>query len=332
MKRDGYDLRNRYKNISENNIIILQSYLDNQIKAIQSDSSVQRTCTAFQVLCSMLDEDVASDFIQWNVKDVDYYMRASGYKSDRLRTLLNIIKDLLKISGNKTNLDQIKNQSYSKEYSSSIYTFKDLNTSLQDKYQNINPNIDWKCVNSWSTTIVICYLFWLGFVRKDIAELKASDYDIKTATIVLNKGNKVKRRQIADSPISEYLERYITAKDYYVYSDVHNTRTIPFLNTESLIKTTSSQKSSVLTIVDNHRKKIHEFFGYTVDEIVDAGRMNRLYYLDKFEGLAIDKSNAETIARELDVALAKRIDGNHSELGYLINLYPSYKKNREARS
>lgn len=329
---ESFDFRSHYKDISESNIKIIQDYYNNKIQTVKSDSSIRRTYLALQTLCSMINEDTAPDFLLWNDNDVYYYMRESGNKSDNLRVLLNVIKDLLEISGNEIDISHIKNLTFCREYSSSIYTFKDLNTSLQETYNKLNPKIEWKCVNSWSTTIAICYLFWLGFIRKDIASLKISDYDIRTATIVLNKGNNTKRRQIAEQQISDYLERYIKAKDYYVYSDIHNIRTIPFLDTDSFIKTTYSRKSSILTIVDNHRRKIREYFGYTVDEIVDAGRMNRLYYLDKFQGLIIDKSNAEIIAKELDVPMAKRLDGTHSELGYLINLYPSYKFKREAIS
>ena len=78
---------------------------------------------------------------------------------------------------------------------------------------------------------MLCYLFWLGFTREDIYNLKNNDFDEKTCTIIYRGKNYVKQRNVTeriDKATSEYIRNYFRSKTYETYTEELGWRDIPY--------------------------------------------------------------------------------------------------------
>lgn len=322
-----------YPSISKTNVKIIQEYHDNVLCKIESDGTYLGYLYALKELCNEINQPMVPDLTEWDYNTADAYISQVKCTYQRMVLVVKVTKNLMYFAGYNNSLAKLKASNYGLKYRVPFFTFNEMDEMIRRAYDSTHPKIAWDELNDWSTSIVICYLLWLGFSKSEIAMLKNSDYDERSGTIVLEYSKsddgikRIKRRTIDEPNIESYLKRYINGNKFFQYNDYHGKRSYDYRSGESLIKIIIRDNVRVKDVVDYCSKKYSTFWGFTSDDVLLAGRMNRLYYYNIVKGMPVDKNNAKIIADCLDLDLPAKVFKN-GELGNLILLYPSYKSER----
>ena len=322
-----------YPLIRKDNAQDIQTYYENNLCPIKSDGTYLNYFYALKDFCEEINQPGVPPFSLWKSSTADAYISQINCNYQKAVYVVKVVKNLLYSAGSTESFEALKAAHYGNKYRISFYTFGEMDTMIRRAYDATHQVIEWDTLNDWSTSVVICYLLWLGFSKAEISMLQKSDYDERTGTIVLETCGKnqhseiVKRRAIDEPGIEDYLHRYIRGNQYYLYDDYHGRRPYDYIYSTSLIKSVIRESAAVKDIVDNCCKRYSAFFGFTSDDVLTAGRMNRLYYYDVVKSVEINEGNIERIADCLGLEKPTKVFRN-GELGNLIALYPSYKSER----
>lgn len=334
IEKQEINFRELYPTIPDEKIIPIQKYYNTKLKETSSDSAFKRYRLILNAICVECQDFGYIPFRQWDAEMAKSLARSLGekYSSTLLVIAISIIKDILITSGCSNDLSSVTPENIMSEFNSPLLSFTIFNNTLKRVFQEERPQYTWKNINSWTTGIVIAYLFWLGYTRDEIVHLKKSDFDERTGIFIYQGQGYTKKRSVADrtdEATEAYITNYFNCKSYEVYSDYGGWRNIPFINSDTFVKFTSSDETKMKENVDNYLRKMRGNFGFGSPEILTAGRMDRLYYLDKIKNIPITAKNAAVIADDLNVKLTQRIRFG-TEIGDLIFTYNSYKEKREA--
>lgn len=326
-KERGFNVSVSYPLINKNDAHFIQSYYDDVISKIESDGTYLNYLYALYDFCSVINQAGVIPFSQWNYNIADVYISQIKCRYPRAVLIIKIAKNIVYAAGCRESLAGLKASNYGNKYSVPFYTFDEMHTMMLRAYDATHEKIEWDVLNDWSTTIIICYLLWLGFSQKEISLLKKEDYNYKF-NIIAFENDKITKRRIIDEPeITEYLQRYIGGYKYYLYNDYHGKRPYDYIYSDSLIKAVIKKSVAATDVVDTCCKKFSTYFGFTADDVLLSGRMNRLYYYDIVKHVVISNQNYEAVAECLDLVKPAKLTRN-GELGNIISLYPSYKKQR----
>lgn len=305
-----------FPDISGNNREILQNYYNDCIVPISVDSTYHTYLVLFKKILLNIGVVNNKPITEWNDDDCVNILQACNARKTATTQLRTLLRRIIKYAGGT-----ISKMRYDvrKEYSSSIITFLDLNNRMQSTFYDKNPDISWDETNTWSTYIVIVYLLWLGFTKAEIAELKSGDFNPVTSTILYRRNEKLGVCVINESTITEYLDDYVNAKTYVTHKGGRKTD-YNYPSTDNLIKVENSSYENI----ENYARKFPKYFGLYADEILTAGRMTRLFYLEKIKNISIEQSNLSTIADHMGFSL-----GKHT-LESLVSEYQSYRDKRLA--
>ena len=326
------DFSKAYPVLPEEKLAVIQLCYDTKAKTFKSESSIERYQLTFNIVCTVLSKNKYIPFNKWDADILTEFIKKTELRGTYLSTGISIMKECLSIAGCSNDLSSVTASVIASEYSSELLSFEIMNNILKKTFQKERPLYTWGAVNSWTTGIVIAYLSWLGFTRDEIGKLQRSDYNEKTSTITYCGKDYVKNRDIADRTdrlTAEYIRRYFISDTYEVYSEIHGWRNIPYLKCETFIKMTSSENEAIKDAFENYARKMRRNFGFGTPDILTAGRMDRMYYLNKVKNIPITFKSAEEISVDLDIPLTKRVRQG-TELGDLILMYDSYKTKREA--
>ena len=326
-----FDFREKYPGIPEEKISAIQKYYGTNIANVGSESSYRIHLKALCAMCAVLQEFRYIPFCDWDATVAISFLRSMESSSTYLNRIIPALKIILVEAGCKNDLSSVNLLNIASEYCSPLLSFEIFNTTMKRVFSEQHPLYTWSKTNSWTTGIVLCYLFWLGFTREDIYNLKNNDFDEKTCTIIYRGKNYVKQRNVTeriDKATSEYIRNYFRSKTYETYTEELGWRDIPYADGDTFVKLTSGKKSTMRDITNNHIQKMHNYMGLHSSEILTAGRMDRLYYLDKIKNVPISVKNAAVIAEDLGLSIPARIKCG-TEIGNLILMYNSYKTKRE---
>lgn len=326
-KTREFNVHALYPGISSFNAMTIQEYYDNEIFPLRSDVTYNKHLYALSKLCEVINEPFVPMFDQWDSNIADTYLSAIECNYDMSTTLVKILKALVYKSGGTASLADIKAVNYSHIYRIPFFTFGEMDSMIRRAYAASHESIRWDTPNDWSTTIVICYLLWLGFTRREIADLGRDAYNISANFISYGNRSHAKNIFIDEPAISDYLIRYTEAAGYYEYNSYHGEKYISYIEGDTFLKTVVRDKNFTYERVEQYARKFREYFGFKADDALNAGRMNKLFYLDMMRGIDISAQNAVLISEFLGISLPRSVTRN-GELGALIATYPSYKQQR----
>lgn len=312
--RKTIDISAEFPNISGNNRKILQDYYNDCVVSIVSDSAYQVRFALFRKILSCMDVVENKPVAEWNDDDCIKIIQVCNLKKTTVDLLKTMLRKIIKYAGGevpKIEYNMIM------EYSSPIIRFSDLDKAIRDGFDDQNPDVEWDEINTWSTYIVVAYLLWLGFNKGEIVELKTADFNPVTGTIIYNSGKKKIICVINEPAITEYLDDYVNAKTYITHASGRRCD-YNYPESESLIKVEKSSRK----VIENYALKFPKYFGLYADEILLAGRMSKMYYLEKVKGIVIEQSNLDTIADYLNLSERRCV---------LESLIPSYQSYRDKR-
>lgn len=318
-----------YPRMPRNNARIIQEYYNKQIAPLQSDATYAKHMYSLTKFCEVINDHNVLLFDEWDYDVADIYLSMIDCNYDIFTTIIKIVKEIVYSSGCKQSLEEIRAVNYTNIYRIPFCTFVEMDTMIRRAYSASHEHIDWSTVNDWSTMIVICYLMWLGFTRQEIASLRKEDYDLRSNVIVFEDKNRIKRILVDEPDIEVYLKRYVGASGYYGYNEYHKEKFVHYLVGDTLLKTIIRSNNFTFQHVEQYARKFRTYFGFKADDVLNAGRMNRLYYLDIMKGMDITVQNAKAIAEDLGIEIPNSVTRN-GELGALIATYPSYKQKRMA--
>ena len=326
-KTREFDAGTLYPEMSRANTQIIQQFYNKEILPLNSDATYTKYMQALAKLCEAISDPRVPPFDLWDFETTDRYLSTADCKYEIATVLVKLTKEIIHSTGNTVALSQIKSGKYAGIYRIPFLTFTEMDTMIRRAYDQTHEHIDWSIMNEWSTTIVMCYLMWLGFTRQEMSKLRKEDYDLRTNVVIFEDKGRIKRVPVDEPGIETYLKKYINALGYYIYNDYHKEKFITYTEGHTLLKTVIRQEDFSLKYADQYARKFVEYFGFKADNVLDAGRLNRMYYLDVMKGVDIKTQNASIIAEALGIEAPKSITRN-GELGSLILQYPSYKQQR----
>lgn len=310
------DISVEFPDISGNNREILQNYYNDCIVPVSVDSTYHTYLVIFKKILSNIGVVNNKPIVDWNDDDCISILQACNARKTAITQLRALLHRIIKYAGGATSK---AGYDIRKEYSSLIITFSDLNNRIQSNFFDKNTDIDWDEPNTWSTYIVIAYLLWLGFTKSEIAKLKTRDFNLSTNTIMYYRNEKPSVCVINESAIAEYLANYVNAKTCTTHIGGRKTE-CNYPDSDNLIKVENSSYENI----ENYARKFPKYFGLYADEILTAGRMARLFYLEKIKNISIEQSNLGIIRSYINFSLGKRT------LESLISDYQSYRDKRQA--
>lgn len=310
------DISIEFPEILGNNREVLQNYYDDCIASVSVDSTYHTYLVLFKRILLNIGAVNNKPISEWSDDDCVSILQACNARKTATVQLRALLHRIIKYAGGT-----ISKAGYNvrKEYSSSIITFSDLNNRIQSNFYNQNLDISWDEPNTWSTYVVIAYLLWLGFTKAEIAELKADDFNPITSTITYHRNGKTSICVINESIITEYFDDYVNAETYVTRTGGRKTD-CNYPDTDNFIKIVNSSYENI----ENYARKFPRYFGLYADEILTAGRMTKLFYLEKIKNISIEQSNLSMIVSCMDFSLGKRT------LESLISDYQSYRNKRQA--
>lgn len=326
-KEREFDVSVSYPLINQEDAHVIQSYYQNTVSKIESDGTYSNHIYALQAFCTEINQEGVPPFSQWNYNTADAYLSQIKCGYAKAALIVKIVKELLYAAGCKESLARLRGSYYGNRYNVGFYSFDEMQMMIKRSYNSTHKIIEWDTLNDWSTSIVICYLLWFGFSQKEIAMLKKTDYNQKFNAVALENNDVIKRRIVDEPEVGEYLKRYIEGTEYYLYNEYHGKRSYNYTYSDSLIKSVKQEGVIILDVVNTCCKKFSQYFGFVSDDVLLAGRMNRLYYYNIVKGVEISNQNFAVVAEYLDLEKPAKVFRN-GELGNLISMYPSYKEQR----
>lgn len=324
-KEREFDVSVSYPLINQEDAHVIQSYYQNTVSKIESDGTYSNHIYALQAFCAEINQEGVPPFKQWNYSTADAYLSQIKCGYAKAALIVKIAKAILYAAGCKESLIGLKGSHYGNKYHDKFYTFDEMQTMIKRAYDSTHKEICWDTLNDWSTSIVICYLLWLGFSQKEIAILKKTDYNPKFNVVALESGDSIKRRTVDEPEIGEYLQKYIQGHKFYLYNEYHGKRPYDYAYSDFLIKSVKREGITTADVVNACCRKFSQHFGFVSDDVLLAGRMNRLYYYNIVKGIEISNQNVAIVAEYLDLEKPAKVVRN-GELGNLISMYPSYKE------
>lgn len=326
-KEREFNVSVSYPLINHEDACIIQSYYQNTIAKIESEGTYSNNIYALQAFCEEINQEGVPPFREWNYSTADAYISQIKCGYARAALIVKIAKALLYTAGCKESLVGLKGSHYGKKYHVGFYTFDEMQLMMKRVYDSTHEKIEWDTLNDWSTYVVICYLLWLGFSQKEIAMLKKTDYNQKFNVVALEYSDFIKRRTVDEPEIGEYLKRYIEGNKYYLYNEYHGKRPYDYAYSDFLIKSVKREGITTADVVSACCRKFSQHFGFVSDDVLLAGRMNRLYYYNIVKNVEISNRNFAAVAECLNIEKPAKVVRN-GELGALISIYPSYKEQR----
>ena len=323
----------QYPLINETDANTIPNYYDDLSAAIQSNATFQAYDNAIKILCDLLNDTDVEPLYTWDIEVAKQYVRRTNHTYSVVVYLLKVIRELMHLAGcciDESVLDaQLQAKSLLSEYSSHLFTLQDLDDIMHTNFEQTHADYSWYEMNDWSTMIIICYLLWLGYTKKEITDMKKTDYHRETEAFVIDSTTEKKIRHLDNySFMTTYFNKYTDSIGYYFYNEFHKDRFIRYQDSDSFIKTVYSSKATTLPVVENYCRKIGRNFGITPDEILTAGRLSRMYVWDIINQEPIKMKNANKLSELLGIKPVKRAT-KACEIGTLISIYPSYKSTRE---
>lgn len=326
-------IKEEYPYIPDENSIIIQSYFNKLASAPMSDTTFTSRKNALKIICELINEGETRPFKEWDENIVRHYLRMLNHSLVYLRVILSVLVDILKDGGCKSDLSKIKADDFIAEYKSDLLTLEDLEDRMDEKFKKTHPQYLWDSMNDWSSTIVLCYLLWLGLTKQDVVSLKQSDYHNSTEAFIVSSSHNSRVIQLPPySNISKYIKMYAEASGYNIYNDFHKDRFIHYAQSDSFLKYVYAFGGISLEIVENYGRNINTYFGFQPDEILLAGRLNTIYNINAVSdgSIPVNLKNGKVIAQVLGMDKVGRIS-KESSIGTIILKYPEYKRRRDIR-
>ena len=327
----------RFELISTENAKVIQNFYDKDVVKTTSDRTYDLKYSSIITLCNLVNHSDILPIRKWDVETAKQLLRGEYHNYERFGWLLRITRAIMLEAGcpiSEVDLKRgLKITEFTAVYTSSIVTFEDMNDLMVRSFEKTHKEYNWWEMNDWSTSIVLCYLLWLGFTKKEIVDINSRDYYPDSGTFcVPSFDHRPKVRQTSEYPeMQRYVTAYYKSYGYIFRNDYHNERFMRYAVTDSFLKTVFARQGINLEVVENYGRKIAKYFGFKPDEILMAGRLDKLFIEETMNDVQIIPENYEKIIEILGMKKPKESGIRSTEVANIIEVFPTYKEQRNRR-
>lgn len=324
-----FDVSSKYPLISNDNTKAIQAFCSKAAIKPMSEESYNKIIQNINYICGKVNSTDVTPFEQWSLDTIQEYFGDMSYSYNKISRILKIIKEILHIAGCRSDFSKLSASSFLENYRSGLYSFEILNNIMKREFYKSRPHLSWDVMNDVSTTVVICYLEWIGFSREEISQLKLQDYNTKAGVIIYNSNSVEKRKIIPEEEIEQYLLEYVSSHSYLQYNSKYGKKICRYGKGNTLVKSAYDSTKITKSVIDNYLLKVPTIFGISANDIWMSGRLNEMYALDKTKNVRIALDNIEDISYRLGLNIPKFNNNLDSTVGRLIMMYDSYRKGRD---
>lgn len=328
------DVAKKFNLISTGNARAIQRYYDRDVAKTVSDRTYELKYSSIITLCNLINHSNILPIEKWDIETAKQILQSEYHNYERFGWLLRVVRAIMVEAGNPIPAADLKHglkiSDFVATYTSNIITFEDMNDLMVRAFKKTHTEYDWWEMNDWSTSIILCYLLWLGFTKKEIVNISNDDYYPDFGTFCVPSYNhKSKIRQTSEYPeMQKYILSYYKSYGYTFKNDYHKERFIRYAATDSFLKVVFAKQGINLDVVENYGRKIAKYFGFKPDEILMAGRLDRLYTEETMNETRIVPENYEKIIEILGMKKPKESGVRSSEVANIIDVFPAYKERR----